>query len=315
MARSKDQPMTRAELMDRVWGAPLGIVADDVGLTANGLGKLCDRLSIPRPGRNYWHLPPADRARQRPALPPAPPGASENVVLNGSRQTRRSRTRLTIEDRREQLLDAAASIAVSEGVSEVSLNRVARAVDISEAQAHNCFGKRIDLLVALTRRELAAIEQTRRGVISRGDDPVTAVVMSTIFYLEEAETRGPLLQALLRVPEIKLALREERAELRRQARAPVLASMRARYGMSEAEAEGANAILSSVALRAGSLLATGRIDRGVATRLCLSIILAGMRSNAGAALTSPPPKAGVTPRRRPASAAPVRQSPPSSDGR
>jgi hypothetical protein len=63
--------------------------------------------------------------------------------------------------------------------------------------------------------------------------------------------------------------------------------MRARYGMSEAQAEGANAILSAIAIRGGALLATGRIDHAIATRLCLSIILAGMRSNAGGALVDP----------------------------
>ncbi|MFV3075608.1 TetR/AcrR family transcriptional regulator [Niveispirillum fermenti] len=294
--------------MDLVWGAPLAAVATDVGLTANGLAKLCDRLAIPRPGRNYWHLPPDERARHRPALPAAPLDAGETVLLGGPRQNRRSRTRLTIEERREQLLDAAARVATMEGVNEVSLNRIAREVDISEAQAHNCFGKRIDLLIALTRRELAAIEQTRRGVISRGDDPVTSVVLSTIFYLEEAETRGPLLQALLRVREIKMALSEERAELRRQARAPVLASMRARYGMSEAEAEGANAILSAIALRAGAMLATRRIDHGVATRLSLAIILAGMRSNAGGSLLATPAEALLNPADRSPVAAPARRS-------
>ena len=280
--------MTRADLMERVWSAPLGTIAGDVGMTANGLAKLCDRLAIPRPSRNYWHLPLAEREKQRPALPAAPAEVSESVRMGGARHTRRPRTRMSIEERREQLLDAAARVATIEGVQEVSLNRVAREVGISEAQAHNCFSRRINLLVALTRRELEAIERTRRGVISRGDDPVTSVVLSTIFYLEEAETRGPLLQALLRVPEIKLALREERAEMRRQARAPVLASMRARYGMSEGQAEGANAILSAIALRGGALLATGRISHAIATRLCLSIILAGMRSNADGAFDPAP---------------------------
>lgn len=270
--------------MDRVWSAPLGSVASDVGMTANGLAKLCDRLAIPRPSRKYWHLPLAEREKQRPPLPAPPADVSESVQVGGVRHARRPRTRMSIEERREQLLDAAARVATVEGVHEVSLNRVAREVGISEAQAHNCFSRRITLLVALTRRELEAIERTRRGVISRGDDPVTSVVLSTIFYLEESETRGPLLQALLRVPEIKLALRDEREEMRRQARAPVLASMRARYGMSEGQAQGANAILSAIALRGGALLASGRISHAIATRLCLSIILAGMRSNAGGAV-------------------------------
>ena len=164
--------LTRRQLMDRVWRAPLGQIAAELGMTANGLAKLCDRLAIPRPARTYWHRPYADRAALRPELPPAPPDAGETIQLRIPRQSRRTRTRLNPDERREQLLDAASVIATAEGVQDISLNRVARAVGISEAQAHNCFGRRIDLLVALARRELAAIEQTRRDVISRGDDPV-----------------------------------------------------------------------------------------------------------------------------------------------
>ena len=131
--------LTRRQLMDRVWRAPLGQIAAELGMTANGLAKLCDRLAIPRPARTYWHRPHADRAALRPELPPAPPDAGETIQLRIPRQSRRTRTRLNPDERREQLLDAASVIATAEGVQDISLNRVARAVGISEAQAHNCF--------------------------------------------------------------------------------------------------------------------------------------------------------------------------------
>lgn len=298
MTIRRDGTLTRSTLMDRIWDAPLATVASGMGMTANGLAKLCDRLCIPRPDRRYWHLAPTERARLRPVLPPPPPDAGEIIEFGGPRHSRRSRTRLSMEERREQLLDAAAHIATLQGVGHVTHNRIARQVDISEAQAYNCFASRLDMLVALARRELVSMEQTRRGAISRGDDPLTSVVLSTIFYLQESETRGPLLHALLRVPEVERALREERAELRSQARAPVLASMQARYGMSDGEAQGANAILSSIVQRAGALLAAGRIDHNVATRLCLSIVLAGMRSNASTAKDHPETISRTAPARR-----------------
>ena len=54
--------------------------------------------------------------------------------------------------------------------------------------------------------------------------------------------------------------------------------------MTEAEARGSNAILTAVVQRAGAMLASGRTHHALATRLTLSIVLAGMRSNAGGAL-------------------------------
>jgi AcrR family transcriptional regulator len=174
-------------------------------------------------------------------------------------------------------------VVLDEGAGQASLKRIAREAGITEAQAHNCFGKRIDMLLALTRRELDAVERARRDVIERGRDYVTAVVLSTMSYLDEAELRGPLLQALLMVPEVREALREERQANRTKANEPVLLRMRRRYNFSDDEALCSNAILSAICLRTGGMLATRRITRPVANRLCLSMVLAGMRSNAALA--------------------------------
>ncbi len=249
-------------------------------MSANGLAKLCDRLDIPRPKRSYWLLSPEERAALHPKLPPAPPGVNEEIILSERPQPRRDRTRLSLDDRRAQLLAAAAAIVVAEGPQEVTMKRLARDIGISEAQAHNCFAKRIDLLVELTRREVAQVEQSRRGAVSRGTNPLTRVVLSTINYLHDAQARGPLLQALLTVPGVREALRGERASMARAARQPVLDSMVARYGISEARARGTNAVLTAVCLRAGGLLAAGKISLATAERLCLPIVIAGARSNA-----------------------------------
>ena len=279
-ARSNPSRISRSDLLDRVWAAPLGVVAAQMGMTASGLAKLCDRLDVPRPRRTYWHMSARERAALKPELGTAGDGLPETVPAVREGKPLRPRTRMKIEDRREQLLDLAADLVLSEGVAEVTMKRLARAAGISEAQAHNCFSKRLDLLIALARRETLALEDRRRGVIARGHDATTAVVLSTITYLDEAQTRGPLLQALQQVPEVRAALREERIELVRLSRPAVLSSMQQRYGMSEAEALGANAILTAVVRRAGSLLAEGRIAQADAARITLSVVLGGMKSNA-----------------------------------
>ena len=82
----------------------------------------------------------------------------------------RTRTRKSIADRQQEMLDAAAGIVVSEGVGEVTVRRVAAEIGLSQAQGHNCFSRRIDLLLALTRRELERVESARRDVALRGGD-------------------------------------------------------------------------------------------------------------------------------------------------
>lgn len=281
MAQTSVTTLTRGELFSAVWDEPLARVAARVSMTANGLAKLCDRIDIPRPERTYWNLSEDERLARRRQIP-ACQNPGEIVPFGDAPQSRRPRTRLTPEQRKIQLLDIAAGIVLNEGVAEVSLNRVAREAGITEAQAHNCFGRRIDLLLELTRRELGEAEQTRRDVVERGRDYVMSVVLSTVAYLDEAQARGPLLQALLTVSEVREGLRDERELQRARAREPVLSRMRRRYNFSDDEALCANAILSAITLRGGGMLANGRITRPVANRLVLSMVLAGMRSNADA---------------------------------
>ena len=204
----------------------------------------------------------------------------ESPAAARARPSRRPRTRKSIADRQQEMLDAAARIVVSDGIGEVTVRRAAAEIGLSQAQGHNCFSRRIDLLLALTRRELERVESARRDVALRGGDVQTAVILSTISYLDDMERRGPLLQSLLRVAEVRAALRGERDEAARRSRTPLLASMQQRYGMSEAEARASNAVLSAIVLRAGSLLAAHRIRGVTANRLSLSLVLAGMRSNA-----------------------------------
>lgn len=277
--QSSTRRIPRLELHDLVWSQPLGTVAAKFGLTANGLAKLCDRLEIPRPSRSYWSKAPDQRGPRSP-LPPAPDGASTDVVLGGDAPiARRKRTRLSPADRQGQLLDIAAAIAVGEGVQQVTLKRVAREAGISEAQAHNCFQGRTDLLLSLTRRELALLEALRRSRVTRGRDRMAKIVISTVSYLHEALERGPLLQMLLRNSDVRAALRSERSAATAIAREPTLQLLSERYEMKRAVANGSAAALTAVSLRAGGLLASGRTELGIAERLSLAIILAGARSN------------------------------------
>jgi AcrR family transcriptional regulator len=271
--------ISRSELYDLVWSQPLATVAAKIGLTANGLAKLCDRLDIPRPTRSYWSKEPAVRGARTP-LPGAPEDSTANITIGGDAQiARRKRTRLSPAERQDQLLDIAAAIAIGNGVQQVTLKRVAREAGISEAQAHNCFQGRIDLLLSLTRRELALLETKRRSRVARGHDRMARIVISTVSYLHEALERGPLLQMLLRNSEVRAALRSERSAATAVAREPILQVLSERFAMKREVANGSAAALSAVSLRAGGLLASGRTELSIAERLCLAIVMAGARSN------------------------------------
>lgn len=48
------QTFSRRQLYDLVWKEPIQLLAPRFGLSDRGLGKLCERHSVPTPPRGYW---------------------------------------------------------------------------------------------------------------------------------------------------------------------------------------------------------------------------------------------------------------------
>ena len=273
-AEEPPPPLTREALYELVWTTPLPALAARWGLSRNGLAKICDRLLVPYPGRGYWNTQRAER----PSLPPAPPGVDTRLDLTArAGRPRRARTRLSPEARREQLMETAAGLIAREGLHAATMKRVAREAGLSEAQAHNHFPRRTDLLVALARRELAAMNDERQAEIERGHDNLTRVTLSTLAYLRQVEQRGALIQRLLNSAEVRAGLRAAREQPRGYSRRRMTDRLTGQYGVEADLARGATVVLTAVCLRAGRLLAERKIPLRMAERLSLAIVTAGNR--------------------------------------
>lgn len=270
--------VSRQALYDRVWSRPMSAVAAELGLSSNGLSKICDRLLIPYPGRGHWSKVAAGRAPPPPPLPSPPAGVEDPITIGPARAaSRRRRTRASTGERVDQLMDAAAAVIVESGLPALTMKSVARKVGISEAQAHNYFRQRKDLLVALARRELAAMEARRRTEIDRGHDRYTKIALSTITYLREAAERGALIQVLTQSSEVRDALRAERAATQRADRDQVMNTLTGAYGVPRDVARTMTSVLTAICLRAGRLVGNGKLDLDAAERLTLAITMTGNR--------------------------------------
>lgn len=274
--------LTRAELHKQIWSEPLTSVAATYGLTGNGLAKICDRFNVPRPTRTHWTRV-ADRRDAPVPLPTDRRPANEMITLGRDQQPSRPRTRMNLAERQSQLMDMAADIVLNEGLGSLTLRELARRAGISDAQVHNCFAGRTALMVAMANREIASMESERQSSISRMCDRHTLIVLSTIGYLHEAAQRGPLLQLLLRSPDVKDALRERRQKVAAEAREPIIRNLTASGALDREAARAATSALGAITLRAGGVVAAGRADLGVVERLCLMMVMGGVRSNDEAA--------------------------------
>ena len=275
-ASSPTRTLSRRALYERVWSKPMTVVAADLKLSRNGLAKICDRMLIPYPGRGYWKR--SQPGAWRPPLPPPPADGAARVVIGGERaKSRRPRTRLAPEARAEQLVEVAGRIVAKEGLAAATMKRVAREAGVSETQAHNYFSGRDDLLIALARRELTAMETSRLSEADRGEDNLARVTLSTITYLRQVDERGALIQTLLNSPAVRAGLRGERQAREVSARRATSDRLNSRYGVPPDFAYGATVILTAVCLRAGRLLAEHKIRLDMAERLSLAIVTAGNR--------------------------------------
>ncbi|MFD3264013.1 hypothetical protein [Phenylobacterium ferrooxidans] len=76
--------ISRQELFEKVWAAPVSKVAAEFGLSDNGLRKICGRHDIPLPSRGYWAQVHAGRVFPRPTLRQVKHSSLEEVAFEGA---------------------------------------------------------------------------------------------------------------------------------------------------------------------------------------------------------------------------------------
>lgn len=278
MTKKPAVTLTRKELYRRVWSKPMSAVAKEVGLSGNALAKICNRLLVPYPPRGYWMRSNAGTKVERPPLPAAPEIKATHIITPGARAaSRRTRTRLDPEARREQLMQVAERLILENGLHAATMKRIAAIAGISETQAYNYFASREQLFVELARREFARIRDARQKDARRSRDHYERITRTTRTYLHHIGQRGALLQTLLGSPEVRAILREQRRKEQRNnfhAHANELVEL---YGIPKPLALGTTVVLTTVCLRAGKIIADGRIPVETAERLCLAMVLQGSR--------------------------------------
>ncbi|MFZ3005436.1 MAG: TetR/AcrR family transcriptional regulator [Phenylobacterium sp.] len=270
--------LTRLELFQRLWREPLSSVAADLGLSASGLAKLCDRTAIPYPTRGHWAKARAGRAGPTPDLPPAPEGTSDQIrITPGHPTARRTPVRLSPEDRREQLMAVAARIIVQDGLHALTIKRVARDAGLTAPRAYHFFPTVDVLMAALARRELQAIRTARAHRINTAERPAERLRLSTVTYLRQVAERGVLLQTLQTAPGVRRALRAEQRAIRADNTNVVATRFTDSHKIPSDVSRAATAVLTSAVLRTGRILARGRLDLALAETLAADIVEAGNR--------------------------------------
>ncbi len=113
------------------------------------------------------------------------------------------RTRLDPEVRQEQILDHTARLIATEGVSGVSMERVAQESGVSKALIYSYFSSQTNLLKSLLRRDLERVQREQMHAATSAQTFPELVRNTTHTALVEVEKRGAYLRRLLNEPMLR----------------------------------------------------------------------------------------------------------------
>ena len=114
----------------------------------------------------------------------------------------RIRTRLAPATRQAHILDHAARLIAVEGLSALSMERIAREAGVSKALVYNYFSNQRTLLQSLLRRDLERIQAEQMRAATSARTFPELVRKTTHVALVEVERRGAFLRRLLDEPSL-----------------------------------------------------------------------------------------------------------------
>ncbi len=173
-----------------------------------------------------------------------------------------------------------------------SLKHVARVAGISETLIYHYFNSRLDLLAALTRRELDAVREGQRlGLESRDEDLDGGIMAATMNYLVVMAKRGDLVQTLLSDPLVAARFQKEYKHDRETIVRTLANAAVRRGGVPEHVAVAASHIITAVTMRAGRLLVTKKLPVDSAVAVSLAAARSGAKAviKAYGSSDTPPP--------------------------
>ena len=117
------------------------------------------------------------------------------------------RLRMSPAERRDLILDATADVVTVEGVSAVSMERIAREADVSKALVYAYFDNRANLLAKLLLREFPAFQG--EAVVAGVDENIEAIIRrTTVDFIDRYVAKGVLIQRLLSEPAVAESVAE-----------------------------------------------------------------------------------------------------------
>lgn len=159
------------------------------------------------------------------------------------------RRRLAPEERRDHLLDCARTIIAERGLSNLTMDSIAREADVSGPLVYKYFASRLELLQALLEREYDSHYETIRARLKEvGDFRAAVRVLVEVNFDQFAE--GNTLNILLGQVDVRAAIRSAHIERSKKTQRYLGRRLMEVYGIDAAHADQLVALGAGVSVAA-----------------------------------------------------------------
>lgn len=192
---------------------------------------------------------------------------------------RKRRTRLDPESRRAQIVEHTAQLISAEGLSAVSMGRIAIETGVSKALVYTYFSSPVDVLQSVVKRDMERIQAAQAEAATSAKTFPQLVRNTTKVALTEARHWGPLLQQLMRDPELARAIDPVRAR-ERQNVSYLAKRISETFEISRNNAQRLTRIALGLTIAAAEMLQDSDADAQLIEDLTVSMIESAVRSGA-----------------------------------
>ena len=193
----------------------------------------------------------------------------------------KTRTRLSPEARKNQLLDVSKAMILEDGLHGFSMEALARSAEVSSPLVYNYFDSRLDTLQSLLAREYKAYAQRMNEQVEHANT-FEDVVRLNIEGNFDHFAPGNIIPILQSQPEIASAISKEASQNGREVARYLVKTAATTYNLTTRQAELVVSMSSGASIAAAEYAATGRMNREKAIEGALAYILAGLDQAAAA---------------------------------
>lgn len=191
----------------------------------------------------------------------------------------KTRTRLSPEARRLQLLETAKDMIAADGLQNFTMESLARTAGVTSPLVYNYFSSRQELLGALLQHEYASYREKMNAEVAGADnfeDMVRVFITSNFDHYSP----GNIMPILSSQPEIAAAIAKDEKQTGDQIATFLVSNTAKKYQLNRKMAEQVVSMSSGASIAAAEYAAKFPVNREEAIENTLTYILAGLEKMA-----------------------------------